>query len=171
MMDHNDFYLLYLLQFKQLLCVSLSVYIHVCLWETAPLSPLPCNSLGLGWQSRPDKWTQIVSGDWRGVSALPSITPHLLLVSDRGSAAWWMDAPLYFYQPLTTCSLSFFSSFSNLLLPASFCNLSLCSLSPLRLYHPVCLSFYLNVFFTFRLMCIFRSVCVMYKCANYSVCF
>lgn len=130
---------------------SCCVYIRVCLWVTAPLSHLPCNSLGLGWQSRPDKWTQIVSGDWRGVSALPSITPHPLLVSDRGSAAWWMDAPLYFYQPLTlfTLTYSFLSTwflfiFQSLAACIFFCNLSLCSLALLLLYHPVCLSFYLD---------------------------
>lgn len=75
---------------------SCCVYIRVCLWVTAPLSPLPCNSLGLGWQSRPDKWTQIASGDWRGVSALPSITPHPLLVSDRGSGCMMDGCPTLF---------------------------------------------------------------------------
>ena len=34
-----------------------------CLCVTVPLSPRPCNCLGLGWRSRPDRRTQIPSGD------------------------------------------------------------------------------------------------------------
>lgn len=43
--------------------VSASRLVPACLWWTVPLAPLLCNCLGLGWQSRPDKRTPIVSGD------------------------------------------------------------------------------------------------------------
>lgn len=42
----------------QRLCLRLC-----CLCVTVPLSPLPCNCFGLGWWSRPDRRTQIPSGD------------------------------------------------------------------------------------------------------------
>lgn len=75
-----------------------------------------------GWQCRPDKLTQIVRGD--RVSALCSISLHLLLVSDRNSTAWWMDAPLYLY-PLLTPLTVFLSltHFSPLGFPSSTCHL------------------------------------------------
>lgn len=121
-------------------CASASLFVSMCLCGTAPLSPLLCNCLGLGWQSRPDKRTQIVSGDgWkRSVCSLLYLYASITCVWRKqrrmmdGCPALSLSSPHSVHSvslSLTHFSPLGFSSFSHHFLPPSFCNLSSCSLS------------------------------------------
>lgn len=136
-------------------------------------APPPHNCLSLGWRSRPDKWTQIVSGD-----GLKRSVCSLLYHSSSIACAWqsrrrndgWV--PHSFSIKFSLCSLSLthfsplgFSSFSHDSLPASFCNSSLCCLFLLD-YHPVCLSSLpLSLFILFVHVCFARlNDCLRSRC-------
>lgn len=121
-------------------CVSVPLLVSMCLCVTVPLSPLLCNCLGLGWQSRPDKRTQIVSGDRlrRSVCSPLYLSSSITCVWQRQSGM--MDGCLALSLSTTHSvhSVSLtpthfsplgFSSSAYHLLPPSFCSLSLCSLS------------------------------------------
>lgn len=126
-------------------CVSACPLISVCLCVTVPLSPLLCNCLGLGWQGRPDKQTQIVSGD-----RLKRSVCSVLYLSSSITGVWqkqrcMMDGcPALSLSTSHSVSLSFthfsplgFSSSSHHLLPPSFCNLSLSLMFSLFLLLPL----------------------------------
>lgn len=117
------------LLFSRLVSSSLSfcsalawVCVSVCLFACVAAPRPPPSSVtvsvwgdGAGPTSELRWWVAI---DWRGVCALFSISPHLLLVSDRSSAAWWMAAPLYLHPLLTLFTL--FRSNSLIFLPLGY---------------------------------------------------
>lgn len=113
-------------------CVSGSVLTPVWLWVTAPFSPfffLPIVS-GWAWQSRPDKWTQIASGDrWRRSVYFPSIAPHVLSIA----RVWWRQGCMM--DGWMPESISFKCSLRSVAPSHFFSSLCFISLSFCRLYH------------------------------------
>lgn len=121
-------------------CQSFCLYPRVVMCVTVPLAPLLCNCLGLGWQSRPDKRTQIVSGDRlkRSVCSLLYLSSSITCVWQKqccmidGCSALSLSASHSVHSvslSLTHFSPLGFPSFSHHLPPPFFCNLSLFSLS------------------------------------------
>lgn len=108
------------------LCVDTRVFVRngTLLPRFFPFAIVP----GWAWQSRPDKWTQIASGDrWKRSVYSPSIAPHVLSIA----RVWlrqgcmmdgWMPESISFKCSLRSVALSHF--FSSL----CFISLSLCCL-------------------------------------------
>ena len=145
MVDHRDSFSSLLFNSCSVFeCVPVFLFGSLCLCVTVPLHPLLCNCLGLGWQSRPDKRTQIVSRDRLKRSVGP-----LLYLSPSITCVWQKQC--HMMDGCSTLSLS---------ISYSVCSHSLISLHLVSLHLPVICSFHFfcNLSFFFCLSFSFHEV-------------